>query len=116
MDAAAASRRYQARPGRRAVVAASLSALHGPASGKHVLPLRLYWSPPGRVFDLDDAGSVQSMYRYVLNEAIREDELAEHLDGERLAAVWPALILPRGVRRAWEEQHPQLAAASAAAA
>lgn len=116
MDATAAARRHQARPGRRAVVAASLDGLHGPVSGEHVLPLRLYWSPPGRVFDLDDAESLQAMYEFVLGEAIREDELDEHLDGARLAAVWPDLFLPRGVRRAWEERHPRLAAASAAAA
>lgn len=112
----AADRRYLARPGRRAVVAESLADLHGPVSGKHVLPLRLYWSPPGRVFDLDDEDLLHAMYEYVLGEAIREDELAEHLNGERLVAVWPDLFLPRGVRRAWEERHPQLAAASAAAA
>lgn len=116
MDATAAGRRHQARPGRRAVVAASLADLQGPVSGKVTLPLRLYWSPAGRVFDLDRAESLQAMYEYVLGEAIREDELAQWLDGDRLAAVWPDLFLPRGVRRAWEERHPRLAAASAAAA
>jgi len=116
MDTTAAGRRHQARPGRHAVEAASLAGLHGPVSGKVTLPLRLYWSPAGRVFDLDRAESLQAMYEYVLGEAIREDELAAWLDGDRLAAVWPDLFLPRGVRRAWEERHPRLAAASAAAA
>lgn len=116
MDTAAADRRYQARPGRRAVVAASLDSLHGPVSGKHALPLRLFWSPPGRVFNLNDTEGLQAMYEVVLGEAIREAELKEWLDGERLVAVWPALFLPKGIRRAWEERHSRLRAASAASA
>jgi hypothetical protein len=114
MDATATGRRHQARPGRRAVVAASLSDLHGPVSGKHALPLRLFWSPPGRVFDLDYPESLRAMYQHVLREAIREVELADWLDGDRLTAVWPDLYLPRGVRRAWEERFPQLRATAAA--
>jgi hypothetical protein len=116
MGIAVTDRRDQARPGRRVVVAADLADLRGPVSGEHVLPLRLYWSPPGRVWRLDEAESLRLMYRYVLGEAIRAEELAEHLNGDQLVAVWPDLILPRAVRRAWEERHPQLAAASAVAA
>jgi hypothetical protein len=110
----AATRERQARPGRAAVVAADLADLHGPVSGKVVLPLRLFWSPPGRVFDLDYAESLRAMYRCVLGEAIREDELAAWLDGDRLVAEWPRLYLPKGVRRAWEERFPQLRRAAAA--
>jgi hypothetical protein len=95
-------------------VAASLADLHGPVAGKVTLPLRLYWSSPGRVFDLDDRDLLQAMYEIVLGEAIRESEFADWLDCERLAAVWADLYLPRGVRRAWEERHPQLRAAAAA--
>ena len=94
-------------------MAASLADLHGPVCGKHVLPLRLYWSPPGRVWDLDDAELLQAMYEVVLGEAIREAELEDWLDGERLASVWPDLFLPKGVRQAWEERYPQLRAAAA---
>ena len=39
--------RYQSRPGRRALVAASLADLRGPARGTVELPLRLFWSDPG---------------------------------------------------------------------
>jgi hypothetical protein len=115
MTVASTRRQHDARPGRRAVVAASLADLHGPVTGKVTLPLRLYWSPPGRGFDLDDREMLGAMYEIVLGEAIRESELADWLDGDRLTAVWADLYLPRGVRRAWEERHPQLRAAAAAA-
>lgn len=115
MTVASTRRQHDARPGRRAVVAASLADLHGPVSGKVTLPLRLYWSPAGRVFSLDDPDLLLAMYEAVLNEAARRDELAEWLNGERLATVWADLYLPRGVRRAWEERHPQLRTAAAVA-
>jgi hypothetical protein len=93
-----------------------LADLRGPASGAVTLPLRLYWSPAGRVFDLDDPFMLRSMYRVVLGEAIRAEELTGHLNRDTLVAVWPDLHLPKGVRRAWEECHPVLRAARAAAA
>jgi len=95
-------------------VAADLADLRGPSRGTVTLPLRLYWSPPGRVFDLDDPDMLQAMYEFVLGEAIRQEELAAYLNGDRLVAVWPRLYLPKGVRRAWEDQHPVLRAAAAA--
>jgi hypothetical protein len=106
---------YQARPGRRVLVIADLAALQGPVHGEVVLPLRLFWSPPWRVFDLDDPFALRSMYQVVLGEAIAAGELTTYLNGERLAEVWPELYLPKGVRRAWEERHPRLRAAAAAA-
>jgi hypothetical protein len=115
MDAAASPRGYhEARPGRRAVVAADLADLTGPASGKVVLPDRLFWSPPGRPWNLDYPDVAREMYAIVLNEAIRAEELAEYLNAGLLAAFWPRLFLPRGVRRAWEERHPSLRATAAA--
>jgi len=108
-------RMHEARPGRRAVVAASLGDLHGPVGGKVTLPLRLFWCPEGRVWDLDNPEEIEAMYERVLGQAIRVEELAEWLDGERLVAVWADLYLPRGVRRAWEERHPALRAAVAVA-
>ena len=106
---------YQGRPGRRVLVVTDLAALHGPVHGDVVLPLRLFWSPPWRAFDLDDPYTLRSMYQVVLGEAIRAEELTTYLNGDKLAAVWPELYLPKGVRRAWEERHPQLRAAVAAA-
>jgi hypothetical protein len=112
---AATAAPYQARPGRRVLVINDLTALQGPVSGGVVLPLRLFWSPAGRVFDLDDPFMLRSMYQVVLAEAVRAEELSAYLNGEKLAAVWPQLYLPNGVRRAWEERHPRLRAAAVAA-
>jgi len=114
--AAAVRTQYQARPGRRVIVVTDLADLRGPASGPVTLPLRLYWSPPGRVFDLDDPYLLRSMYQTVLGEAARPEDLTSHLDRDTLIAVWPDLHLPKGVRQAWEEHHPMLRAAGAPAA
>ncbi len=114
MRVARPSGRHQGRPGRAVLVVADLADLRGPTHGMVQLPLRLSWSPPGRVFDLGDLDMLRAMYEIVLGEAIHGDELAAYLDGGTLAAVWPALYLPKGVRRAWEEQHPVLRAAAAA--
>jgi prevent-host-death family protein len=106
----------QARPGRAGLVAASLADLRGPAHGVVELPLRLFWSTPDRTFDLDQPSMLQAMYEAVLREASRPDDLASYLNGEVLAAVWPELFLPKGLRRAWEDRHPALRAARLAAA
>jgi prevent-host-death family protein len=107
---------YQARPGRAALVAASLTDLRGPAHGVVELPLRLFWSAPDRTFDLDQPSMLQALYETVLREASRPGDLSSYLNGEILVAVWPGLYLPKGVRRAWEDQHPALRAARLAAA
>ena len=106
--------RYQSRPGRRAVVAASLADLRGPTEGTVELPLWLFWSLPGHTFDLGDRDMRQWLYQTVLREASRPEDLATYLDGSTLIALWPDLYLPSGVRHAWEEQHPVLRAAAAA--
>lgn len=102
---------YQARPGRRVLVATSLADLRGPVHGTVILPLRLYWSPPGQMFDLDDPYMLRTVYEVVLQEAVEAHELATWLNGAKLAEVWPRLWVPKGVRRAWEEHHPRLRAA-----
>jgi hypothetical protein len=104
-----------ARPGRRALVAADLAALAGPVTGRVELPLRLFWYPD-RTFDLDEPGMLAWMYQTVLREATRPEDLTAFLDGGTLLALWPDLFLPRGVRAAWEEQHPVLRAGTTAAA
>ncbi len=100
--------RHQSRPGRLAVVAASLADLRGPAEGTVELPLRLFWSSPDRTFDLTAPYALRSMYETVLVEASRPEDLTVYLDGDTLIALWPDLWLPKGVRQAWEEQHPVL--------
>jgi hypothetical protein len=108
--------RYQSRPGRRAVVVASLADLQGPVEGAVELPIWLFWSAPGHTFDLSDPEMRLWLYQTVLREASRPQDLTTHLDGDTLIALWPQLFLPKGVRRAWEDQHPALRAMAAAAA
>jgi hypothetical protein len=36
------------------------------------------------------------------------------LNADLLAAIWPDLFLPKGIRRAWEEHHPELRTGAAA--
>jgi hypothetical protein len=98
---------HLSRPGRPAVVAATLEELAGPGDGVVELPQRLMWNPD-RTFDLDDPDQLRWMYENVLREAIRIDELRQWLNGPVLVRIWTDLNLPRGVRRAWEARHPQL--------
>jgi hypothetical protein len=104
---------YQSRPGRGVMVAAHLTDLHGPTEGTVKLPLWLFWSSPGHVFDLSDRDMRLWMYQTVLREAGRPEDLTEYLDGDTLIALWPDLFLPKGVRQAWEDAHPLLRAAAA---
>jgi len=108
--------RYEARPGRRAIVVTDLADLRGPVEGTVRLPLWLYWSGPSPVFDLADPFLRQWLYQVVLREAARPEDLTSYLDGGTLVALWPELHLPRGMRRAWEELHPVLRTAQAASA
>jgi len=108
--------RHQARPGRRVLVARDLADLRGPVTGTVELPLRLFWSGADRTFDVGDPGTRQWVYETVLQEATRPGDLAAFLDGPALVEMWPTLFVPDGVRRAWEDEHPALRAASAASA
>ncbi len=106
--AALPSARYQSRPGRGVLVAASLADLRGPVDGVVELPLWLFWHPDRR-FDLAEPDMLAWMYQIVLREATRPEDLA-YLNGELLTPLWPDLYLPKDVRQAWEEQHPALRA------
>ena len=106
--------RYESRPGRNAVVVASLADLRGPAEGTVELPIWLYWSSPDHTFDLGDPDMRRWLYQIVLREASRPEDLTAYLDGDTLVALWPDLYLPKGVRQAWEDGHPVLRAAAAA--
>ena len=76
----------------------------------------MVWLPPqGRRFDLDDAFDLKQVYETVLHEAVRFEELSSWLDAATLRRLWPQMHLPRGVRRAWELRHPELAGLQAAA-
>jgi hypothetical protein len=105
---------YRSRPGRSVLVVNDLADLRGPAQGTVELPIWLFWSSADHTFDLAKPFMLRSMYETVLREAARPEDLTTYLNGEMLAAVWPDLHLPKGVRRAWEERHPVLRAAAAA--
>lgn len=108
--------RQLSRPGRLALVIGDLTELHGPVTGVVELPHRMVWLPPeDRRFDLADPYDLTRVYEIVLREAVQFDELRDWLDAAVLQRLWPQLFLPRGVRRAWEERHPQLRARRAAA-
>jgi hypothetical protein len=107
--------RYQARPGRGALVATDLADLRGPTTGTVELPIWLFWYPD-RSFDLGEPYMLRWVYQTVLREAARQEDLSTYLDGDTLVALWPELALPKGVRRAWEDQHPALRAATPTAA
>ena len=107
--------RYQSRPGRWVMVAPSLADLRGPTKGTVELPLWPFWSRPGHTLDLGDLDMRLWLYQTVLREAGRLEDLTAYLDGDTLIALWPDLYLPKGVRQAWEDAHPVLRVAVAAA-
>ena len=104
---------YQSRPGKRALVILDLADLRGPTTSAIELPLRLYWSSPSRIFDLDDPEKRRWLYQIVLREAGTAHDLTSYLDRDTLIELWPQLHLPKGIRQAWEDQHPVLRPAAA---
>jgi hypothetical protein len=104
--------RYALRP---VVVPGSLEVLRGPVEGLVELPQRLFWSGANRVFDLSDSDRQLEMYEVVFEAARTEADLAEYINGEVLARVWPDLGLPHLVRSAWESAHPELLSVAAVA-
>ncbi len=71
------------------------------ALGRVRLPLHLNWSQPGREFDLADRRQRARVYEIVLREGTGQD-IAAYVDGALLVDLWPDLILPAQVRRAWQ--------------
>lgn len=65
------------------------------------LPLHLNWSQPGREFDLSDRRQRARVYEIVLREGSSED-IRQYIDGALLADLWPELVLPAQLRRAWQ--------------
>jgi len=99
------------------LVAVSLADLRGPVSGVVALPLHLFWSGQDSrdsQFSLDDPSRRRELYRTVLREARSPDDLAGFLNGGMLTALWGRLVLPKMVRKAWEDQHPVLRPAAPA--
>ena len=74
---------YYGRPGRRAIVVSDLASLRWPSRGTVELLLRLYWSGPVPVFDLEDPDMRRWLYQIVLREASRPEDLTGYLDRTR---------------------------------
>lgn len=108
--------RLTSRPGRPVLVVGALSELRGPESGIVEAPHRIVWLPAeDRRFDLGDGYDRVHLYEVVLREAARFQELCTLLNEGLLRRMWRDLHLPRGVRAAWEQRHPELAARRLAA-
>jgi hypothetical protein len=99
---------------RRPVVALTLAELHGPAGGQAEPPRRLWWSG-GPIVNLEDSGQTAVFYESVLDTGSAED-LADWLNPDLLAELWPTLGMRRSQQARWEALNPQLAARTASAA
>ncbi len=64
-----------------------------------VLPIHLKWSGPTE-FDTGNAHQLRRLYEIVLREGGAAD-VKQFIDLDRLREVWPELVLPAHVRRAW---------------
>jgi transcriptional regulator with XRE-family HTH domain len=71
------------------------------ALGRVRLPLHLNWSQPGREYDLADRRERARVYEIVLREGTGQD-ITDYVDGVLLVDLWPDLILPAALRRAWQ--------------
>ncbi len=70
------------------------------ASGVVALPLRVRWSGPPRQYDLAQRADRALVYEQVLAEGT-EDDVRWFIDVDQLVELWPDLVLPGHVRRAW---------------
>jgi hypothetical protein len=89
------------------IVADELTLLRGRISGVVTLPRHLDWSGAAD-YDLDSPGRIVDLYRTVLIEATKPDDLHAFLDQAVLTRLWPSIWLPPHLRRAWEERFPEL--------
>jgi len=65
------------------------------------LPLHLNWSEPGRDYDLSDRRQRARVYEIVLSEGTAQD-ISDYIDGALLVDLWPDLVMPAQLRRAWQ--------------
>jgi hypothetical protein len=89
------------------VVADDIALLRGRTSGVVTLPRHLDWAPSAD-YDLDAPGRIVDLYRTVLIEATKPDDLHAFLDRSTLIGLWAALWLSPELRRAWEDRFTEL--------
>ena len=66
------------------------------------LPLHVFWSVPGRSWDLNDKRQRIQVYEIVLTEGT-EDDVRRFIDVDELIRLWTDLWLPAHVRIAWSD-------------
>ena len=88
-------------------VADDFALLRGRTTGFVTLPRHLDWSGSAD-YDLDSPGRIVDLYRTVLIEATKPDDLHAFLDQAILTRLWPSLWLPADLRQAWEDRFPEL--------
>jgi hypothetical protein len=71
------------------------------ALARVTMPRHLEWSGGVRTLDLGDRAQRARVYEVVLREGGRED-LRTFVDGALLLDLWPDLVLPQEIRRAWQ--------------
>lgn len=71
------------------------------AAGIVRLPLRVRWSDPVRMYDLDRRADRLRVYEQVLREGTEAD-VRYFIRLDVLVDLWHELVLPPHVRRAWE--------------
>ena len=85
----------------------SLDSLTGPRSGFVDLPLRLYWNPVRRPFDITKPGERQLVYSAVLQEGT-VDDICRYLNKDLLVYDWPTMPLPIQMAREWQNRFEEL--------
>lgn len=93
---------------RRVTVARDLDALRGPLQGRFRLPRHLDASARA-LYDYASPSGRELVYRLVLLEAGSPTDHEQWLDRDLLLELWSELYLPRGLRAAWQAEHPVLA-------
>lgn len=68
--------------------------------GRVELPLRVRWSGPPRIYDLEDRHDRLMVYEQVMAEGT-DDDVRSFIDVDEVVELWDELVLPRHVRRAW---------------
>lgn len=71
------------------------------AVGLVELPLRIRWTQPRRLYDLEVRRDRALVYEQVLTEGTQSD-VRRYVDLNKLIDLWPELVLPDHVRSAWE--------------
>jgi len=74
--------------------------------GVIILPRHLDWSGAAN-YNLDSPARLVDLYRTVLIEATRPEDLHAYLDQKTLKRLWSYLWLPGDLRRAWEDRFPR---------